>query len=292
MRPTSYKFQWFEQEDGRRKLRASLSLEGKLRLGRTLRSKLPPFIRVGFDAEAMVLAIADGHGAGIGCPACGVVNARALSAQVTATGLRLPVSFDLKRDELTGYFLGQIILHSKLDGTGRRRFDMEQVVILFRPLVDKIVYQMGKSTPLAERRSIATEAMCAAMQEYQTGYGDLGAYLEDRIRRTLCTENRQYFEEFRRRSLDQGLSGDEEDGFCLYDAIPEGQSTWTDSVDSQIDQERFCASLSPEQQELVGMLREGFRISEIMDLLDISEREVRKLSAEIARRRRKFDGEA
>lgn len=289
MRPNSYKFQWFEQEDGRRKLRASLSLEGKLRLGRTLRHKLPPFIQLGFDNDAMVLAIADGHGAGIDCPACGVLNARALSAQVTATGLRLPVSFDLERDELTGYFLGQIVPHSKLDSAGRQQFDMDQLVILFRPVVDKIVYQMGKSTPLAERRSIATEAMCAAVQEYQPGYGNLRAYLEDRIRRKLCMENRQYIETFRHRSLDQPLPCGEEDSFCLYDTVLDDSAGWADALNSRIDRERFCASLSSDQRELVEMLQEGFRISEIADLLNISEHDVRRMAAEIARQRRKFE---
>ena len=49
MKPTNYKFRWFEKEDRRKLLRASVSRDGKLRLGRTLRSKLPRFIQVGFD---------------------------------------------------------------------------------------------------------------------------------------------------------------------------------------------------------------------------------------------------
>ena len=39
------------------------------------------------------------------------------------------------------------------------------------------------------------------------------------------------------------------------------------------------------------MLQEGFLISEISDLLGMSEQDIRRLSAEIARQRRKFDGE-
>ena len=98
MKPINYKFRWFEKEDRRKLLRASVSRDGKLRLGRTLRSKLPRFIQVGFDTAAMVLAIADGHGAGIDCPACGVLTAQALSEQITAAGLHLPVAFALERD--------------------------------------------------------------------------------------------------------------------------------------------------------------------------------------------------
>lgn len=39
------------------------------------------------------------------------------------------------------------------------------------------------------------------------------------------------------------------------------------------------------------MFQESFRISEIADILDLNEREIRRMSAEIVRQRRKFDGE-
>ena len=39
------------------------------------------------------------------------------------------------------------------------------------------------------------------------------------------------------------------------------------------------------------MLQDGFKIPEIMDILDISERDVRLMACEIAQQRRKFDGE-
>ncbi len=292
MKSANYKFHWFEQEDRRKQLRASVSEEGKLRLGRPLRETLPRFIQVGFDTNAMVLAIADGHGAGISCPACGVMTAQALSRQITAIGLRLPVVFHLERDEQTGYLLGRIVPRRRLDSAGDRRFDIEQLLILFRPILDGIVHQMGKSTPLADRKSIVTEAMCAAAQEYRPGYGDMGTYLEDHIKLTLRTENRQYVEAFGQRSLDQPLSCDDGDGFCLYDTIADPGFDWVGALDGRIDLERFCSSLSPDQQELIQMLQEGFLLPEIADLLGMSERDIRRMSAEIARQRRAFDGEA
>lgn len=245
MKPTNYKFRWFEKEDRRKLLRASVSRDGKLRLGRTLRSKLPRFIQVGFDTATMVLAIADGHGTGIDCPACGVLTTQALSAQITATGLHLPVAFTLERDEHTDYLLGRIIPRRRRDSTGRRQFDMEQLLILFRPILDGVVHQMSRSTPLADRKSIAAEAMCAAAQEYRPGYGDLGAYLEERIKTTLRKENKQYIGAFGQRSLDQPLSCGDGDDFCLYDTLPDISSDWTDSLDNQIDRERFLAASPP-----------------------------------------------
>lgn len=54
MKPISYIFRWFEKKDRRKILRASVSRNRKLRLGRTLRSMFPRFIRVGFDTNATV----------------------------------------------------------------------------------------------------------------------------------------------------------------------------------------------------------------------------------------------
>lgn len=78
MRFEKFNVQWFEREERRKSFRASVSQDGKLHLGKPLRENLPPFIQIGFDSSAMVLAIADGHGAGISRPACGVLTARAL----------------------------------------------------------------------------------------------------------------------------------------------------------------------------------------------------------------------
>ena len=56
--------------------------------------------------------------------------------------------------------------------------------------------------------------------------------------------------------------------------------------------EQFCDSLTSDQQNLIGMLQDGFKISEITDILGISERNIRLMALEIAQLRRKFEAEA
>ena len=85
MKSEKFNFQWFEKEDRRKSFRASVHQDGTLRLGKPLREELPPFIQIGFDPRAMVLAIADGHGDGISCPTCGVLTAQALCDQLMST---------------------------------------------------------------------------------------------------------------------------------------------------------------------------------------------------------------
>lgn len=294
MRTKKFNFQWFEKEDRRKAFRASVSRDGKLHLGKSLREHLPPSIQIGWDASAMTLAIADGHGAGIDWPACGVFTPRGLAAQLTAIGLPPPISFRMTRDEQTGYLLGKVILRRKADGNGKLRFDTDQLLARFRPILEDTVRQMSKSTPLADRKSAAAEALCAAAQDYQPGYGDLEAYLKHRVKLALRAENRQYVKTYEQRSLDQPFSTahDSEDGFCLYDTIADVGSDWMKSLDDRLDADRFCSQLPSNQQDLIQMLQDGFTISEIADILGVGERDIRHMACEIVRQRRKFDGEA
>lgn len=291
MKSEKFNFQWFEKEDRRKSFRASIGRDGKLHLGKPPRENLPSFIQIGFDSSAMVLAIADGHGTGISCPACGVLTAQALCTQLMNIGLRPPVHFHLTRDKVTGYLLGRIVLRRKADGSGRRMFDTEQLLIRFRSIVDNAVYLMAKSTPLADRRSAAVEALCMAAQDYEPGFGDMETYLEGCVKRALRAENRQYAESFGRRSLDQPLSANSDDDFCLYDTIEDTNSDWLDTWDNRLDAEQFCSTLTSAQQDLIRMLQDGFRIPEIMEILGTSERDIRLMAREIAQQRRKFDGE-
>lgn len=291
MKSEKFNFQWFEKEDRRKSFRASVSRDGKLHLGKSLREHLPPCIQIGLDVSAMTLAIADGHGAGIDWPACGVFTPQGLAAQLTAIGLPPPISFRMTRDEHTGYLLGEVILRRKTDSKGNMRFDTDQLLVRFRSILDDAVRLMSKSTPLADRKSTAVEALCTAARDYRPGYGDLETYLERRVKLALRAENRQYVETYAQRSLDQPFSADGEDGFCLYDTIADSASNWMNTLDDHLDAERFCGQLSSNQQDLIRMLQDGFKISEIADILDVSERDIRHMAFEIARQRRKFDGE-
>lgn len=168
MKRKKYDFYWFEKEERRSMLRASVGKDEKLRLGRALKAALPQFIRIGFDTKACVLAIADGGGEGINCPACGVLNAQSLSERIVSTGLRLPVSFRIVKDAYTGFFLGEVIPHQRTVN-GQKQYDTAQLLVIYRHLVDDAVCQMAKSTPRAERRAIAEETFCAAVRDYHAG---------------------------------------------------------------------------------------------------------------------------
>ena len=289
MRIQKYEFQWFEKEDRRRQYRASISRSGRLRLGRTLRQALPCSVRVGFDSRQNVLAIADGHGAGIPLPRQGVLSAQKLSAQITASGLRLPIAFLFTRDEATGYFLGRVLPRRRMaEDTGRREYDTEQLLILYRHVVDSAVNTLARSTPMADRRACAVEAFHAAVRAYCPGYGDMETYLEEAVRDRLRAENRPYAAAYAQPSLDRPLTDDGDSAFCLYDTLAAADDGGIGRLEERIMAEQFLESLTPPERTLARMLREGCPLAQIARAMDRTEGQLAAMGREIGEKRRRF----
>jgi len=285
----SYRFQWFAPETGRKQLRASIGKDGKLHLGQSLRSVLPPYILIGFDAERRVLAIADGHGQGSQWNKAGIVAAQDLSCQITSLGLELPLVFQITRDAATGYFLGHIIL--RLRRTAGRRcaeFDPDQALIIYQHILRRATTQVAKTTPLAERRALAREALITALQHYRPGYGDLETYLDAQIRAALIRENRSYVASFRDRSLDRPFSPSSGNAFCLYDTLGAGTDGGLAAVEERIMEEQFWDRLSPEEQQLTQMLQDGLHLPQIASHLHKTEEDLTKMAHTIAQKRKDF----
>ena len=289
MKLTKYEFQWFEKEDRRRRCRACVGRDGMLRLGQVLRQALPPAIRLGFDARQKVLAIAAGRDGGIPLPKYGVLPARALSAQIVSTGLRLPLSFLFERDEATGYFLGRVLPRRRRPaGAAQGTYDPEQLLILYRHVVDLAVGTLAKSTPLEERRACALEAFHAAVQDYRPGYGDWETYLESSIHDRLLAENRQYTAAYSQRSLDSPLTGEEGDSFSLYDTVEVSTDGGIGRVEERILAEQFLASLSPQERALARLLLDGRPLEEISASLHLPVARLTAMAGEIGRKRQRF----
>lgn len=167
MKTERLNFQWFEKEDRRKTLRASLGRDCKLRLGEELRKKVPQTIRIGFDTKNRILAIADGHGNGITWPKSGNLNAKALCNEVYSAGIKLPVIFDFEPDPEIGFYLGKILLNLEPESA-----DVDQLLTLYQPAINMIIHKAYRSMPAAERRAYAIEAFCKSVQEYDAICGD------------------------------------------------------------------------------------------------------------------------
>lgn len=282
---------WFEKEDGRKRMRLSIGLDGKLRLGKNLRQALPADIRLGFDYKTKTVILADGHGGGIDWPKCGILAASRLSSVIARTGLTLPVAFQMDYDAATARWLGRPVLRRQRTAKSGEGpwYDTEQIFVLFQHLIDNVIHRLAKSMPLSERRAIATEELCAAARSYRPGYGDMEAYFSRRIERRLLAENQPYTASYTDRSLDQPLPSEDGDDFCLYDMVPGGGDGGISAVEARIDMERFVAGLAPQERDMVLLLGQGYRFLEIGRHLHMEEAEVREMGESIQRKRREYE---
>jgi len=282
MKTTKFNFQWLEKEDRRKPLRATLGRDGKLRLGEELRKKLPAAIRLGFDSKNRTLAIADGDGADIEWPKSGAVNAKALCTLVCSTGLKLPVVFELEKDVKSGLFLGKI-----LPGLKPEKADMEQLLALYQPLLDAVVYQGNRSTPAEERRGYAVEAFCQAVKEYEPSCGEFAGFAEKRMRERLARENKKYAAEFWNRSMDtvQNVDGARA---SLHDQIADKTSGGIRQAEAKIMYGQFLDTLSVSERKLYQLMQEGCYVAQIAMELSMDEDAVIQLGRQIGQKRKAF----
>lgn len=287
MKQNKYHFQWFEPEDHRKDLRASVSRDGKLRLGKNLLKKLPLFIRIGYDPSAKVLAIADAGCKDPRCLARKFLSAQALSSCISSAGIGLPVTFSVQWDDDNQIFIGHVVPRRYKDERNSG-YDMGQMQLLYQHIIDEAVYQTAKSTPLPERKAIATAAFCTAVNGYRAGYGNMESYLEGYIKKELLRENKQSTAALSQRSLDQPIANSNGDTFTLYDTLAGSDSGGIDCVEERIMAEQFIDSLTNKERKLAEMLREGSRLSQIAVRLRIDESELMRMGERIAKKRVEF----
>lgn len=286
MKAPKYKFQWFESEDRRRVLRATMSPDRKLRLGEELRKKLPEDILVGFDTDSRTLAIASGHGSGIPLPKNGVLNMAAMCRQIARIGMELPLVFEFERDPATGFYLGHIVPLRQLSADDTAR--AEQIALIYRPVVEQVVDQLAKSTPRAERRAIAVAALCEAAQAYRPGLGDFSTYLDKFLRQRLLEENRKYVENFRQFRLDAPLRPGHASSPTHADLLTDRDSGGIAGAEDRVMAQQFRASLDCREQQLLELMEQEIKLTQIALEMEMTRDEVLELGRSIGRKREEF----
>ena len=116
----------------------------------------------------------------------------------------------------------------------------------------------------------------------------LETYLQEQIQRELLLENKQHVVAYSHLSLDQPLTSEGEDDFCLYDALADASFDGFAAVEARIMAEQFLDSLSRQERRLVHMLQEGCLLSSIAEELNLTEDEITAMGSEIGRKRKAF----
>lgn len=286
MKTAKTSIQWFDAEDHRQNMRASIGTDQKMRMGRELQRNLPLDIRLGLDIQNRVLVIADGHGSGIHWPKNGIVSAKAISKQLRSIGLKLPLVFEFEKDSATGFYLGNIV--PQRQANENEAYDVEQMLVIYPPMIDSIVDRQAKSTPKSERKAAAVAAFCEAVQDYAPDKGDLREYLEAHLYQRLIIENRKYTESYRDIRMDIPFHADGENRVTLRDRLADQSSGGIHQMEAKIMAEQFMDSLTEQERHLVRLMRQELKLPQIALEMQLMQDEVIQLGREIGHKRESF----
>lgn len=286
MKTAKFDFLWFEEENRRKILRASVGTDCRLHLGEELRRKLPTQIRYGFDKANRILAIAEGHGSGIVMPKNGILNASALCKQFREIGLSLPLIFEFEKDKATGFYLGHIVPQRQANSS--TPYDVAQLMLIYEPMINSLVNQMAKTTPKAERRSIAMAALCEAVECYKDSFGDLEPYIKTHLQNSLITENRQYTKSYRDLRLDAPLCSAQDGVFSLRHVMADHISGGISQTEDRIMADQFLGTLSKKERQLMRLMLEELKLPQIALELELTQDEVIEMGRKIGQKREIF----
>lgn len=179
------KIVWFNKPKRQEKLTATLGSNQKLFLSDALLKRVPENIQFGFDASSRTLVIAESESPKD--KKCKNGTVFGLVDEILSTGMKLPICFEFKYDDTNKLWVGQVVLRKK-----NHEYDLEQVLALYKPILDKLFVQIGKTTPKEDRRQIIALAICEAASEYTPAFGDLEKFIIKRAKESLKIKNRSY----------------------------------------------------------------------------------------------------
>lgn len=182
MKLNTQKIIWFEKPNKKERLTATLCKNKKLLVNAALFNVLPENIKFGFDASSRTLVIAGADNPENKKFKNGTVYG--LADKITEIGMKLPVCFEFGFEEENNLWVGKVILRKK-----NKEYDIEQLLALFKPTMDRLFARMGKTTPKEDRRQIINLALCEAAKEYTPAYGGFEEFIENYVKKYLILNN-------------------------------------------------------------------------------------------------------
>lgn len=194
--------------------------------------------------------------------------------------MKFPICFEFEYDNENKLWAGQVVLRKK-----KQKYDLEQVLALYKPIADKLFIQLGKTTPKEDRRQIIELAICEAANEHTSAYGDLEKFITRRIKESLKLKNRHYVKHNMDKSMDASLTDDA--SFNLYSVNSFIDSGYT-KVENRIMEEQFEQQLTEKELSVYISLKNGVSLQEIAQELAISEEKVEAFAKTVAMKRKYF----
>lgn len=280
MRLNTQKIVWLERPKKQEKLTATIGGNHKLFLNEALYKCLPEKIRFGFDASSRTLVIAESDNPKDKKHKNGTVFG--LADELLSIGMKFPICFEFEYDGEVKLWAGQVVLRKK-----KQKYDLEQILALYKPIADKLFVQIGKTTPKEDRRQIIELAICEAANEYTPAYGDLEKFITKRIKETLKLKNRHYVKHSRNKSMDESLTNERDNAFNSY-SVNSFIDTGYTRAENRIMEEQFEKQLTGKELNVLVSLKNGLTLEEIAQKLAVSKENVEVFAKTVAMKRKHF----
>lgn len=158
---------------------------------------------------------------------------------------------------------------------------------LYKPILDKLFVQIGKTTPKEERRQIIALAICEAAKEYTPAFGDFENFITKRVKDSVKIKNRNYVKYNMDKSMDASLNNESNDGFNLYSVNGVIDSGYL-QAENRIMEEQLEQRLSKNEYDVLTFLKQKLTIPEIAQKLGITEEKVKFFARTVATKRKQF----
>jgi len=288
MRKTSrIEIQWYEPDDNRRRPTATLKNSGVLCFGAQMREELSNGkIRIGLDAgeNAIVVKANSEHGSTLSKN--GEVNLSLMAKSFRRLGIRLPATFLFFHETSDSIWKGYIVLPPRNAAAKALSDECVSIIAAYKWLIDKVVYTSAKTTPIEERRAIATAALWEAMRGYTQNHGVLIEHLCDELKLALLRQNKHYVKEspYRHISLDAPTEA--------YELLLLRCKNEMLSVENRLHLDAFRKEYLNEcERRILKRLLDGFAADEIQLEFNMAEDELFECCEDIGRRWKTYNSD-
>jgi len=266
----------------RRRAVATLKKSGVLCFGVQMRQNLSEKISITFDFEKNTIAIKPDQAQGFKLAKNGEVKLPDIATALQHQGVQLPVTFLFSYENDDACWKGYVVppmrkaATMQLDETIVSDY-CNSMLIAYRWLTNMLVYSHAKTTPIEDRRAIASLALWEAICNYTPIHGAFKAYLLKEIKAELVEQNRHYVKHspYNYLPLDASAYGGDTESPIIYDFLLRRYKNEMVAAEDKMHMDTFCANcLGARERKILRMLTSGYTEIEILDKFCMTQSEL------------------
>ena len=293
------KIEWCQPSDNRRRATATLFEDGTLRFGTEMCERFRNRkIRIGLMSSECALVVEINTEGGFKISKLGETKVISMIQPLKRMGVEFPVSFLFDEEKNDSCWKGYIIppLRKTIPKKPKKIIpttEHQPMLNAYKWLLDRVVCNYAKSTPIDERRSMAVEAFIGALSEYAPVYGTLKEFLFEKVKLRLIEHNKQYtkINHYNTISLDAPISKNNYYDGTNYEWLWIGFRNEISAAENRIDMDIFKNKyLNFDERKTLEMLLTGYTVSEILDKYSIEQHAIDAVCKSIGEKWQTFNG--